>query len=181
MSKFALGSALALLFIFTYLLGVKPGYTLAYALILLFVLAWLWPRYTARRLSLSRHLDPGTPTVGDQFEEVFTISRRGWVPAPWVEVRDLGQVTDYQPGRVVSAGGEPITWRARGAYRRRGWMTFRPTSVRGVQPFGPFRPERRLKERTSVLLYPRIRPIPDRIATSAQQPGSSPAARRWGE
>src|SRR5260221_14439225 len=149
MSKFALGSALALLFIFTYLLGVKPGYTLAYALILLFVLAWLWPRYTARRLSLSRHLDPGTPTVGDQFEEVFTISRRGWVPAPWVEVRDLGQVTDYQPGRVVSAGGEPITWRARGAYPRRGWMAFGPASGLRVETICPFRQERPVQERTA--------------------------------
>src|SRR5258706_4471352 len=148
MSKFALGSALALLFIFTYLLGVKPGYTLAYALILLFVLAWLWPRYTARRLSLSRHLDPGTPTVGDQFEEVFTISRRGWVPAPWVEVRDLGQVTDYQPGRVVSAGGEPITGRARGAYPPRRLKTVRPTSGVVVEPFGPFRQQLRFKHPT---------------------------------
>src|SRR5437762_616555 len=66
MSKVALAFALGLLFVFTYLLGVKPGYTLAYALILLFALAWLWPRYTARRISLSRHLDPGIPTVGDQ-------------------------------------------------------------------------------------------------------------------
>src|SRR5713101_4484867 len=154
MSKVALGFALGLLLLSTYLLGVKPGYTLAYALILLFVLAWLWPRYTARRISLSRHLDPGIPTVGDQFEETFTISRKGWVPAPWVEIRDLGQVAEYQPGRVVSAGGEPITWRARGAYRRRGWMTFGPTSVRVVEPFGLFSQERRFKERTSVLDYP---------------------------
>ena len=73
MSKVALALALGLLLLFTFLLGVKPGYTLAYALILLFVLAWLWPRYTARRISLTRHLDPGIPTVGDQFEETFTI------------------------------------------------------------------------------------------------------------
>src|SRR5438270_418477 len=66
MSKVALAFALGLLFVFTYLLGVKPGYTLAYALILLFALAWLWPRYTARRISLSRHLDPGVPTAGDR-------------------------------------------------------------------------------------------------------------------
>ena len=52
MSKFALALALGLLFIFTFLLGVKPGYTLAYALTLLFVLAWLWPRFVIRRIRL---------------------------------------------------------------------------------------------------------------------------------
>ena len=181
MSKVALAFALGMLFLFTFLLGVRPGYTLAYALILLFVLAWLWPRYTARRISLTRHLDPGIPTVGDQFEETFTISRTGWVPAPWVEVRDLGQVTGYQPGRVVSAGAEPTTWRARGAYRRRGWMTFGPTSVRVVEPFGLFSQERRFKERTSILVYPRIRPIPDLMTTSAQHLGSSPASGAWAD
>ncbi len=181
MSKVALALALGMLLLFTFLLGVKPGYTLAYALILLFVLAWLWPRYTARRISLSRHLDPGIPTVGDQFEESFTISRSGWVPAPWVEVRDLGQVAGYQPGRVVSAGGEPTTWRERGAYRRRGWMTFGPTSVRVVEPFGLFSQERRFKERTSILVYPRIRPIPDLMTTSAQHLGSSPASGAWAD
>src|SRR5256886_6366126 len=135
MSKVALALALGLLLLFTFLLGVKPGYTLAYALILLFVLAWLWPRYTARRISLSRHLDPGIPTVGDQFEETFTISRRGWVPAPWLEVRDLGQDADYQHGRVASAGGQPTTWRQAGADRRRCGMTLCPTSLRRVDPF----------------------------------------------
>ena len=181
MNKFALGAALALLFLFTYLLGVRPGYTLAYALCLLFLIAWLWPRFTVRRITFTRQLDPGTPTVGEQFEETFTIKRSGWVPAPWVEVRDLGQVADYQPGRVVSAGGEPVSWRARGAYRKRGWMTFGPTSVKVQEPFGLFTQERRFKERTSILVYPRIRPIPDLMTTSAQHLGSSPASGAWAD
>ena len=181
MSKIALAAALGLLFLFTFLLGVKPGYTLAYAFIGLFVLAWSWPRWVIHRITFTRHLDPGIATVGEQFEETFTISRRGVVPAPWVEVRDLGQVTDYQPGRIVSAGGEPVSWRARGAYRRRGWMTFGPSSVRVLEPFGLFTQERRFKERTSILVYPRIRPIPDLMTTSAQHLGTSPASGAWAD
>ena len=181
MSKIALAVALGLLLLFTYLLGVRAGYTLAYALCLLFLIALLWPRFSIRRITFSRQLDPGTPTVGEQFEETFTIRRSGWVPAPWVEVRDLGQVADYQPGRVVSAGGEPVTWRARGAYRRRGWMTFGPTSVKVQEPFGLFTQERRFKERTSILVYPRIRAIPDLMTTSAQHLGSSPASGAWAD
>jgi len=60
-------------------------------------------------------------------------------------------------------------------------MTFGPTSVRVVEPFGLFSQERRFKERTSILVYPRIRPIPDLMTTSAQHLGSSPASGAWAD
>jgi len=181
MSKVALAVALLLLLVFTYLTAVRPGYALAYALCLLFVMAWAWPRLVIRGLSFSRHLDPGTPTVGEPFEEVFTVKKTGWVPAPWLEIRDLGQIPDYQPGRVFSVGGDKVSWRARGVYRRRGWMTFGPTALRVQEPFGLFSQEARLRDRTTVLVYPRVRPIPDLLASSAQQIGVSPSFGAWAD
>ena len=181
MSKVALAVALVLLLAFTYLTAVRPGYALAYALCLLFVIAWVWPRLVIRRITFSRHLDPGTPTVGEPFEEVFKVRKKGWVPAPWLEIRDLGQIPDYQPGRVFSAGSEPVTWRARGSYRRRGWMTFGPTAMRVQEPFGLFSQEVRLRDRTTVLVYPRVRPIPELLASSAQQIGVSPSFGAWAD
>ncbi len=136
MNKIALAAALALLLFFTYLTAIRPAYAFAYALCLLFVIAWVWPRLAIRGISLSRRLDPGTPTVGEPYEEVIEVRRSGWVPAPWVEVRDLGQIPDYQPGRVISVGGELVSWKTRGVYRRRGWMSFGPTSVSVREPFG---------------------------------------------
>src|SRR5579859_259593 len=118
MSKVALAGALGLLLFFTYLTAVRPAYAFAYALCLLFVLAWAWPRLAIRGMTVTRRLDPGTPTVGEAFEEVLEVRRNGWVPAPWVEVRDLGQIPDYQPGRVVSVGSETVKWKARGIYRK---------------------------------------------------------------
>ncbi len=181
MSKVALGLALGVLFLFTYLLGVRPAYALAYALGLLFVISWAWPRLVIRGITLARHLDPGIPTVGEPFEETFTVRKKGWVPAPWLEVRDLGQLSDYQPGRVFSVGGESVTWRARGVYRKRGWMTFGPTSIRVQEPFGLFSQEARLRDRTTILVYPRVRPIPDLLASSAQQIGVSPSFGAWAD
>jgi len=180
-SKVALGLALGVLFLFTYLLGVRPAYALAYALGLLFVISWAWPRLVIRGITLARHLDPGIPTVGEPFEETFTVRKKGWVPAPWLEVRDLGQLSDYQPGRVFSVGGESVTWRARGVYRKRGWMTFGPTSIRVQEPFGLFSQEARLRDRTTILVYPRVRPIPDLLASSAQQIGVSPSFGAWAD
>jgi uncharacterized protein (DUF58 family) len=180
-SKVALGLALALLLFFTYLTAVRPAYALAYALCLLFVVAWAWPRLAFRGIVFSRRLDPGTPTVGESFEEAFQVRKVGWVPVPWLEVRDLGRIPEYQPGRVVSVGGEPVKWKARGVYRRRGWMTFGPTSLRVQEPFGLFSREQKLGPKTTVLVYPRVRPIPDLLTSSAQQVGSSPSMGAWAD
>src|SRR5256885_768900 len=99
MSKLALAGALGLLLFFTYLTAIRQAYNFAYALSLLFVVAWLWPRLAIRGVRLSRRVDPGTPTVGEVYEEVFEVQRKGWVPAPWVEVRDLSQLPDRLSAR----------------------------------------------------------------------------------
>src|SRR5437667_84585 len=129
MSKVALAGALGLLLFFPYLTAIRPAYAFAYALCLLFVIAWAWPRIAIRGVSVARGVDPGTPTVGEVYEETFEVRRKGWIPAPWVEVRDLSQIGDYQPGRVISLGSELAKWKARGVYRRRGWMALGPTST----------------------------------------------------
>jgi uncharacterized protein (DUF58 family) len=181
MNKVALAAALTLLLFFTYLTGIRPAYAFTYALCLLFLVAWLWPRIAIRGLSLARRLDPGTPTVGEPYEEVIEVRRSGWVPAPWVEIRDLGQIPGYQPGRVISVGNELVSWKTRGVYRKRGWMSFGPTSVSVREPFGLFNQEVRRGSRTSVLVYPRVRPIPDLLTPSAQQVGSSQSFGAWAD
>ena len=181
MNKIALAAALGLLLFFTYLTGIRPAYAFTYALCLLFVIASIWPRIAIRGISLARRLDPGTPTVGEPYEEVVEVRRSGWVPAPWVEVRDLSQIPDYQPGRVVSVGGEPVTWKTRGVYRRRGWMSFGPTLITVREPFGLFRQEIKVGQRTTVLVYPRVRPIPDLLMPSAQQAGASQSLGAWAD
>jgi len=181
MSKLALAGAIGLLLFFTYLTGIRPAYAFAYALILLFVVAWVWPRAAIGGMGVTRQLDPGIPTVGESFEEQFEVRRKGWMPAPWVEVRDLSQIPDYQPGRVVAVGSDPVRWKSRGVYRRRGWMSFGPTSLRVREPFGLFDQEVKLTQRTSILVYPRVRPIPDLLTPSAQQVGNSPTFGAWAD
>lgn len=181
MSKVALAGALALLLLFTYLTAIRPAYAFAYALCLLFVVAWAWPRLASRGMTVTRKLDPGQPTVGEPYEETIEVRRRSWIPAPWVEVRDLSDIPDYQPGRVISVGNEVVRWKARGVYRRRGWMAFGPTSLRVREPFGLFDVEAKLNDRTSVLVYPRVRPIPDLMTPSAQQSGNSPVMGNWAD
>jgi uncharacterized protein (DUF58 family) len=181
MSRAFLGLSLALLFLLAYLTAIKPAYVLAYALALLFVLAWVWPRLAARGIRIQRTLDAGTPTVGESFEETFTVRKEGRVPAPWVEVIDLSRLSEYQPGRVVSLGRQAVTWTARGVYRQRGWVTFGPTLVRVTEPFGLFSQEARLNQKNQILVYPRVRSMPELLMPATQHAGTAQRMGNWAD
>lgn len=181
MSKVALTGGLALLLFFTYLTGIKTAYVFTYAMMLLVVIAWGWPKLGIRGIKVTRRLDPGTPTVGEMFEETFEVKRQGRIPAPWVEIADLSEFPGYQPGRVISLGSDPVIWKARGVYRRRGWMSLGPTMVRVREPFGLFERQTKLPQRTSILVYPRVRPVPDIMTPSSQQAGTSQALGAWAD
>src|SRR5260370_20462232 len=60
-------------------------------------------------------------------------------------------------------------------------MAFGPTSLRVRAPFGLFEKELKLTRRRSILVYPRVRPIPDLLTPSAQQVGSSPSFGAWAD
>jgi uncharacterized protein (DUF58 family) len=181
MAKGLLAASLAALLIFAYLTAIRPAFIIAYTLSLLFLVAWAWPRLAARGISIQRHLDAGTPTVGESFEETFTVQKRGGVPAPWVEVTDLSRVRDYHPGRVISLGKSKVSWVSRGIYRQRGWVTFGPTRVRVSEPFGLFRQEVRLNTKNQVLVYPRVRQMPELLMPATQHAGTAQRTGNWAD
>ncbi len=181
MTRALLGLSLGLLLFFAYLTAIRPAFALAYGLGLLFLVAYLWPRAASRGITIQRTLDAGTPTVGESFEETFTISKTGRVPAPWVEVMDLSRLRDYQPGRIISLGKGAVTWTSRGIYRQRGWVTFGPTRLRVSEPFGLFSQEVRLNTRNQVLVYPRVRPMPDLLMPATQHAGTAERFGNWAD
>ena len=172
MSRLLLAAGLLVLLFFAYLTAIRSAFVLVYGLTLILALAYFWPRAVIRRIEVTRQIETGTPTVGEAFEESFTARKTSWVPAPWVEVRDMSEISGYQPGRVISLG-DPVTWTHRGNYRQRGWMTFGPTRVRVQEPFGLFHRETRLNERHKVLVYPRIKPMPDFVMPAEQHSGDA--------
>jgi uncharacterized protein (DUF58 family) len=181
MSRVFLGVSLVLLFFFAYLTAIRPAFALAYAFGILFVVAWAWPRVAMRGVDLRRTLDAGTPTVGESFEETFTLQKQSWVPAPWVEVRDMSSLAGYQPGRVITLGKDRVTWTSRGTYRQRGWTTFGPTRVKVSEPFGLFTEEARYNDRNKVLVYPRVRTLPELLMPAAQHAGTAQRFGNWAD
>ena len=172
MTKTPLALGLAALVLFAYLTAIRSAFVLFYGLTLILLIAWLWPRQVIKKIEVTRHIEAGSPNVGETFEESFTASKTGWIPAPWVEVKDLGDVEGYQPGRVISLG-EPVTWTHKGVYPRRGWITFGPTGIKVQEPFGLFTRTRRVNQRHRVLVYPRIRPMPDFIIPAEHHSGDA--------
>ncbi len=181
MSRAILGLSLGLLLFFAYLTAIRPAFALAYAFGILFLIAWAWPRLALRDLEVERTLDPGRPTVGEAFEERITLRKRSLVPAPWVEVRDLSRLRGYQPGRIVSLGRDPVSWTTRGVYRQRGWVSFGPTLVRASEPFGLFTHEVRAGDRHSVLVYPRVRQLPEMLMPASQLAGTAQRFGNWAD
>jgi len=180
-TKFLLAASLIVLFLFAYLTAIRPAYTVAYALGILFLVAWAWPKLASRGITIERTLDAGIPTVGEAFEEAFTVRKRSAVPAPWVEVTDLSRVRDYHPGRVISLTGERSSWSSRGIYRQRGWVTFGPTRVRISEPFGLFKHEIRQNQKNQVLVYPRVRQLPELLMPATQHAGTAQRTGNWAD
>ena len=104
--RLPLVTALALLFFFAYITGIRLAYSLLYALVLLFVVSYLWSRLAAENLSVRRTSPEGQYQVGDHFEEQFTIENRSWIPIPLLEMTDFSNLPGYNPGRVFGLKGQ---------------------------------------------------------------------------
>ena len=153
-------TALALLFFFAYITGIRLAYSLLYALILLFAVSYLWSRLAADNLDVERVSPEGQFEVGDEFVEQFTIHNRSWIPVPLIELTDDSNLPGYTAGRVFSLKGRRTRrWASRGRFKQRGLFTFGPVELRYGDPFGLFPRALRIAGTRSVVVYPVIRPI----------------------
>jgi len=158
--RLPLVTALTLLFFFAYVTGVRLAYSLLYALILLFVVSYLWSRLAADNLVVERASPEGQFQVGDAFEESFVIQNRSWIPVPLIELTDFSNLPGYNPGRVFSLKGRRARrWTSRGRFKQRGLFTFGPVELRYGDPFGLFTRTLRIAGSQSVVVYPVVRPV----------------------
>ena len=158
--RLPLVTALALLFFFAYVTGVRLAYSLLYALVLLFVVSYVWSRVAADNLVVERVSPEGQFQVGDTFEENFVIQNHSWIPVPLLELTDFSNLPGYNPGRVFSLKGRRARrWTSRGRFKQRGLFTFGPVELRYGDPFGLFTRTLRVAGSQSVVVYPVVRPV----------------------
>lgn len=158
--RLPLVTALGLLLFFAYITGIRLAYSLFYALVVLFVVSYLWSRLAADNIEVQRDSPEGQAQVGDDFVEHFSVHNRSWIPVPLIELTDHSSIPGYTAGRVFSLKGRRTRrWTSRGQFKQRGLFTFGPVELRYGDPFGLFPRSLRIAGTHSVVVYPVIRPI----------------------
>jgi uncharacterized protein (DUF58 family) len=150
-------ACVAVLAFFAGITGIRLAYTLAYVLVLLLAVAYIWSRLLSRKLRVTRESPQGSFMMGESFEETFTVKNASGLRLPYCEVRDGTKLPGYAPGRAFSlAAGGSVTWTARGQFNLRGAHRFGPLEARLGDPFGLFPRRIRVAPENEVIVYPAL-------------------------
>lgn len=154
-------------------------YILTYVLLTLFVLSWLWARYSLNKLVFRRSSTVGRVQVGETFDERLMLDNVGLLPKLWVQVADGSTLPGHRAGYVASMGGRKrATWRARSVCRQRGRFQLGPVIATSGDPFGLFRSRIFLTSQRELLVLPRVIPLTNFALFTGGLPGRGRSSRR---
>lgn len=173
----------ALLIILLLFFSISSGwhvlYYLTYALLTLFVLSWLWARYSLRKLVFRRTAAGERVQVGEYFDERLNLDNVSVMPKLWVQIADGSTLPGHRAGYVASMGGRKrAIWRARTMCRQRGRFQLGPVTATSGDPFGLFRRRISLTSARELLVLPQVLPISQFTLFSGGMPGGGRSARR---
>src|SRR5215469_11146971 len=132
-------------------------YVLTYVMLLLFLLSWLWARYSLHNMIFRRASTVTRVQVGEIFEERLMLDNLGVLPKLWVQISDGSTLPGHRAGYVASMGGRKrATWRARTLCRQRGRYQLGPVTATSGDPFGLFRKRIVLTSAQEVMVLPRV-------------------------
>src|SRR5579875_2525546 len=170
---------IAVLAFFALSSGWKDLYILLYVMLALFVLSWVWARYSLHKLSFRRSATNGRVQVGETFDERLALDNESTMPKLWVQVVDGSTLPGHRAGYVASLGGRKrAMWRARTVCRRRGRFQLGPVSAISGDPFGLFRRRIFLSSSQEVLVLPRVLPISNFALFTGGLPGRGRSSQR---
>ena len=122
--------------------------------------------YVVTRLGLA-DLEAGyavnqvTGYVGDRLRITYTVRNTGRLPKPWLEIHNPTSLPGGLPGRALSLGGRgERSWMVRMPLLRRGHFRIDPLQVRTGDPFGFFEASAGVGHGITLIVYPRIEPLP---------------------
>src|SRR6266566_702699 len=79
-------------------------YRLTYVLVILFILSWLWARYSLRKLVFRRTAASGRVQVGETFDERLMLDNLAVIPKLWVQIADGSTLPGHRAGYVATMG-----------------------------------------------------------------------------
>jgi len=154
-------------------------YRLTYVLLTLFILSWLWARYSLRKLVFRRTAASGRVQVGEIFDERLMLDNLAVIPKLWVQIADGSTLPGHRAGYVATMGGRKrVSWRARTMCRQRGRFQLGPVTATSGDPFGLFRRRAFLTGQRDMLVLPRVLPISSFALFTGGLPGRGRRSRR---
>ncbi len=159
--------------------GWKVLYVLTYVLTILFVLSWLWARYSLRKMIFRRGVTSGRIQVGEVFDERLMLDNLSVLPKLWVQIADGSNLPGHRAGYVASMGGRKrAMWRARSICKQRGRFQLGPVTATSGDPFGLFRRRIMLSTSHELMVLPRVFPIAAFALFTGGLPGRGRNSRR---
>lgn len=117
--------------------------------------------------------------VGDQMRVTYTLRNGSRTPKPWLEVHNPTTLPGSLPGRAISLGGRSErSWLVRVPLARRGHFRIEPLHIRTGDPFGFFEASATVGQGVSVIVYPRVEPLPAWRLPAASLEGSHRSPER---
>src|SRR5215471_19840154 len=159
--------------------GWRVLYLLTYILLTLFILSWLWTRFSLRKMAFRRTASIGRVQVGETFDERLMLDNVSVMPKLWVQIADGSTLPGHRAGFVASMGGRKrATWRARTVCKQRGRFQLGPVVATSGDPFGMFRRRVTLTTPRDLLVLPRVLPISTFALFTGGLPGRGRTSRR---
>jgi uncharacterized protein (DUF58 family) len=117
--------------------------------------------------------------VGDRMRVTYTLRNGSRLPKLWLEVHNPTTLPGALPGRALTLGGRSErSWLIRVPLSRRGHFRIEPLHIRTGDPFGFFEAAATVGQGVSVVVYPRLEPIPAWRLPSAILEGSYASPER---
>jgi len=99
--------------------------------------------------------------VGDRLRVTYTLRNTGRVPKPWLEIYNPTTLPGGLPGRAISLRGrQERSWLVRTPLLRRGHFRIEPLMIRTGDPFGFFEASAGVGQGVTLVVYPRVEPLP---------------------
>jgi len=166
-----------------WLLALASGFwfffRLAYVLLALVPLSFLWAWASLRGLNVTVERYAQRVQVGQQAEERIRIENRTFLPKLWLEVEDPSDMPGASAKGVISLkAGSFRSWMVAVPCRRRGVYTIGPLAISSGDPFGLFRMRRSFGPRHTLVVHPLPEALPRFWAPPAELMGEGRERRR---
>jgi len=143
------------------------------------LVSYLWARAMANNVSASRKLRYAAFQVGDELEELVSLSNRSIVPVLWAEFLDRSNLPDYTVSSVRACDSKSrIEWRAQTTCTHQGIFNLGPWELHLGDPFGIFQIHQTYSQLNEILVYPQMAALPSSLLPYNRTIGDRRALRQ---